>query len=203
MLSTPALLRSSVLALAWAAGFGLAVPFAAVHAAEPPAAAESGASGSIRPALSKPPQFFQRKEATKPVTKDPMVPPVEVLRFTNNRREDIVAILNSTTRDTTQRLHAPLVIVLPAFGKRKESTSGLALTLVEYNRRLNPVSQSIRERFGEMNAGLAEAIAGIEVVKSNVQEKFEWLKFTGSARAVPSTSSACIRVRAWIMQYNR
>ncbi len=60
----------------------------------------------------------------------------------------------------------------------------LALTLVEYNHRLNPVSQSMRERFGEMNAGLAEAIAGIEVVKSNVQERYEWAKFTGNARRV-------------------
>lgn len=61
---------------------------------------------------------------------------------------------------------------------------GLAITLVNYNRRLNPVSSTIRERFGDMNAGLAEAIAGIEVVKSNVQERYEWAKFTGNARLV-------------------
>ncbi len=60
----------------------------------------------------------------------------------------------------------------------------LALTLFEYNRRLNPVSTAIRERFGDMNAGLAEAIAGVEVVKSNVQERYEWAKFTGNARLV-------------------
>jgi len=61
---------------------------------------------------------------------------------------------------------------------------GLSLTINEYNRRLNPVSVAIREKFGVMNAGLAEAIAGIEVVKSNVQERYEWLKFTGDARQV-------------------
>jgi ATP-binding cassette, subfamily B, bacterial len=61
---------------------------------------------------------------------------------------------------------------------------GLAITLVEYNRRLNPVSTAIRERFADMNAGLAEAIAGIEVVKSNVQEGYEWAKFTGNAKLV-------------------
>jgi len=33
-----------------------------------------------------------------------------------------------------------------------------------------------------MNAGLAEAIAGIEVVKANVRERYEWDKFTHSAR---------------------
>ncbi len=61
---------------------------------------------------------------------------------------------------------------------------GLALTIHDYNRRLNPVSTAIREQFGVMNAGLAEAIAGIEVVKANVQERYEWLKFTGDARKV-------------------
>ncbi len=61
---------------------------------------------------------------------------------------------------------------------------GLSLTIHDYNRRLNPVSVAIREKFGVMNAGLAEAIAGIEVVKSNVQERYEWLKFTGDARRV-------------------
>ncbi len=58
----------------------------------------------------------------------------------------------------------------------------LALTIWDYNRRLKPVSFNIREQFGTMNAGLAEAIAGIEVVKANVQERYEWLKFTGDAR---------------------
>jgi len=58
----------------------------------------------------------------------------------------------------------------------------LAVTLLDYNRRLNPVSIALREQFGTMNAGLAEAIAGIEVVKANVRERYEWDKFVGSAR---------------------
>jgi ATP-binding cassette subfamily B protein len=58
----------------------------------------------------------------------------------------------------------------------------LAVTLVGYNRQLNPVSIALREQFGTMNAGLAEAIAGIEVVKANVQERYEWNKFIGNAR---------------------
>jgi ATP-binding cassette subfamily B protein len=33
-----------------------------------------------------------------------------------------------------------------------------------------------------MNAGLAEAITGIEIVKANVQEHYEWSKFTHNAR---------------------
>lgn len=58
----------------------------------------------------------------------------------------------------------------------------LILSLLDYNRRLNPVSTAMRDQFGTMNAGLAEAIAGIEVVKSTVQERFEWDKFTHNAR---------------------
>jgi ATP-binding cassette subfamily B protein len=58
----------------------------------------------------------------------------------------------------------------------------LILSLLDYNRRLNPVSTAMRDQFGTMNAGLAEAIAGIEVVKSTVQEHFEWDKFTHNAR---------------------
>jgi ATP-binding cassette subfamily B protein len=56
-----------------------------------------------------------------------------------------------------------------------------AITLADYNRRLKPVSIAMREQFGTMNAGLAEAIAGIEIVKANVQERYEWAKFTHNA----------------------
>jgi len=58
----------------------------------------------------------------------------------------------------------------------------LVITLADYNRRLNPVSMARQEQFGVMNAGLAEAIAGIEVVKANVQERYERDKFTQNAR---------------------
>jgi ATP-binding cassette subfamily B protein len=58
----------------------------------------------------------------------------------------------------------------------------LALTVTDYNRRLKPVSVAQREQFGTMNTGLAEAIAGIEVVKANIQEGYEWEKFTQDAR---------------------
>jgi ATP-binding cassette, subfamily B, bacterial len=58
----------------------------------------------------------------------------------------------------------------------------LAVSLADYNRRLSPVSLAMREQFGVMNAGLAEAIAGIEVVKANVQERYEWEKFIQNAR---------------------
>jgi len=57
-----------------------------------------------------------------------------------------------------------------------------AITVADYNRRLKPVSLAQREQFGEMNAGLAEAIAGIEVVKANAQERREWMRFIRNAR---------------------
>jgi ATP-binding cassette subfamily B protein len=58
----------------------------------------------------------------------------------------------------------------------------LAITLIDYNRQLSPVSAAMREQFGTMNAGLAEAIAGIEIVKANIRERYEWDKFTQNAR---------------------
>jgi len=62
-------------------------------------------------------------------------------------------------------------------------TALLGVTLVDYNRRLRPVSMAQRDQFGIMNAGLTEAVSGIEVVKASVQERYEWDKFTGNARA--------------------
>jgi ATP-binding cassette subfamily B protein len=57
-----------------------------------------------------------------------------------------------------------------------------AITVYDYNRRLKPVSMAQREQFGTMNAGLAESIAGIEVVKANAQEQHEWERFARDAR---------------------
>jgi ATP-binding cassette subfamily B protein len=58
----------------------------------------------------------------------------------------------------------------------------LVITVADYNRRLKPISIAQREQFGVMNAGLAETIAGIEVVKANTQERHEWARFTRDAR---------------------
>jgi len=56
------------------------------------------------------------------------------------------------------------------------------ITIIDYSRQLKPVSIAMREQFGRMNAGLAEAISGIETVKANVQERYEWDKFIQNAR---------------------
>ncbi len=54
--------------------------------------------------------------------------------------------------------------------------------LVAYSKELGPVSGQIREQFGVMNAGLAEAISGIEVVKAYGQEQSEKQRFLSNAR---------------------
>ncbi|MBN1582614.1 MAG: ABC transporter ATP-binding protein [Anaerolineae bacterium] len=58
----------------------------------------------------------------------------------------------------------------------------LAITVFDYNRRLSPVTTARREQYGMMNAGLAEAVAGIEVVKANAQEKQQATRFVDDAR---------------------
>jgi ATP-binding cassette, subfamily B, bacterial len=58
---------------------------------------------------------------------------------------------------------------------------GFAITLRYYVNQLRPVSIALRRQFGAMNAGLAETIAGIEVIKANAQERVERGKFTHNA----------------------
>jgi ATP-binding cassette subfamily B protein len=71
----------------------------------------------------------------------------------------------------------PRLLLVPAI-----FTVLLTLTVIDYNRRLKPVSIAQREQFGVLNAGLMEAVSGIEVVKANVRERYEWNKFTNDAR---------------------
>ncbi|NOR90011.1 MAG: ATP-binding cassette domain-containing protein [Anaerolineales bacterium] len=56
------------------------------------------------------------------------------------------------------------------------------LALWGYLRELRPISDSARQAFGQLNAGLTEAIDGIEVVKGGAQEKAEVDRFTENAR---------------------
>ncbi len=74
------------------------------------------------------------------------------------------------------RLETRLLLVPVLF------TVVLVITVYDYNRRLKPVSMAQREQFGVMNARLAEAVAGIEVVKANAQEQQEWKNFAHNAR---------------------
>lgn len=55
--------------------------------------------------------------------------------------------------------------------------------LRRYNDNLGPVATQLRATFGTMNAGLAETISGIEVVKGFAQEPAEEARFTHNAGA--------------------
>ncbi len=80
-------------------------------------------------------------------------------------------------------------------------TVALVLTLGDYARKLKPVSISQREQFGNMNAGLTEAVSGIEVVKSNAQEPYEWRRFVHNAKLFREyfVKQGMIQARFWPM----
>lgn len=59
----------------------------------------------------------------------------------------------------------------------------LTIALQHYNNNLRPVAMLLRATFGTMNAGLAETITGIEVVKGFAQEPAEESRFQENARA--------------------
>ncbi len=61
--------------------------------------------------------------------------------------------------------------------------AAFAVALRSYTRQLNPVAAAARERFGTINAHLAEAVSGIEVVKAYAQEAHERRPFINNARA--------------------
>jgi len=62
-------------------------------------------------------------------------------------------------------------------------TGVFLVALRGYTRRLQPVADQMRSQFGVMNAGLTEAITGIEVVKATAQEEQERRKFATHAGA--------------------
>lgn len=66
------------------------------------------------------------------------LPHVQVIKYHNQNGEEIIAILNATfdVSKIKQKIKAPVVIIPPAFGRRKETTNLLAFTIVENFRRL-------------------------------------------------------------------
>ncbi len=87
--------------------------------------------------------------------------------------------------DSLVGIMAPLVLI-SRIDTRLLLTPGVFLvlfiiTIRGYARRLSPVSEALRESFGVMNAGLAETVGGIEVVKGNAQEAQEGAKFARDA----------------------
>jgi len=82
----------------------------------------------------------------------------------------IMAPIVLITRIDTRLLLTPVVFLIL-----------FVITIRGYARRLSPVSEALRESFGIMNAGLAETVSGIEVVKGNAQEAQEGAKFAHDA----------------------
>ncbi len=58
------------------------------------------------------------------------------------------------------------------------------IALRHYLRTLDPVTAQVRARFGKMNAHLAEALDGIEIVKGAAREEAEVQRFDTNARAL-------------------
>ena len=75
------------------------------------------------------------------------------------------------------RYHPSLIIVPALF------IIAYILSLWQYLNELRPISDDVRQDFGNMNAQLAEAIDGIEVIKGAAQEKTEVARFQVNARS--------------------
>ncbi len=56
---------------------------------------------------------------------------IRVVRYRNERGHEIVALVNSSIPLNGKPVKAPVIIIPPAYGKRKETTLGLAMTLTE------------------------------------------------------------------------
>ncbi|MEU8250433.1 ABC transporter ATP-binding protein [Nonomuraea sp. NPDC048916] len=61
-------------------------------------------------------------------------------------------------------------------------TVAFGFALWHYMRQLNPVATRMREQFGDLNAGLNQAVRGIEVIKVTAQEGQERRRFRSQAR---------------------
>ncbi len=83
----------------------------------------------------------------------------------------LVPLVTITTLDF-QLLLVPILFLI-----------GTTVALIRYNNDLRPVATQLRATFGRMNAGLAETISGIEVVKGFAQEPAEEARFSHNARA--------------------
>src|SRR6266849_7735819 len=78
-------------------------------------------------------------------------------------------------------------------------TISFLISLRYYSRKLNPISDSMREQFGELNAGLTESVAGIEVVKATAQEDQEQRKFELNASSYRDFYIKNGYIQAWYL----
>ncbi|MDQ4099898.1 MAG: ABC transporter ATP-binding protein/permease, partial [Chloroflexota bacterium] len=73
------------------------------------------------------------------------------------------------------------------------------IALRDYLRRLTPVSEQMREQFGVLNAGLNEAVRGVEVIKATGQEAQERARFDRDARRNRDLAVRQGVVQAWYL----
>jgi ATP-binding cassette subfamily B protein len=83
----------------------------------------------------------------------------------------LIPLITITTLDYRLLVMPVLFLITTYFALRR------------YNDNLSPVATQLRATFAEMNAGLAETISGIEVVKGFAQEPAEEGRFTHNAGA--------------------
>jgi ATP-binding cassette subfamily B protein len=83
----------------------------------------------------------------------------------------LIPLITITTLDYRLLVMPVLFLITTYFALRR------------YNNNLSPVATQLRATFAEMNAGLAETISGIEVVKGFAQEPAEEGRFTHNAGA--------------------
>jgi ATP-binding cassette, subfamily B, bacterial len=122
---------------------------------------------------------------------------------TFHNRQQVGDIMARATNDVQQLnlmispgaaliLESVLFTIMPLAGMASISLQLLLVPLLflvtfvfalrSYSRALNPVSGALRQQFGVMNARLAEAVSGIEVVKGYAQEPQERKLFSANAR---------------------
>ena len=142
---------------------------------------------------------------------------VGIVRYCNRRNEEIVAIVNSTG-DGRRRIAAPVVIIPPAYGRRKESTGALAMTLVENFRRLRrdlvvlrfdgvrSIGESYKDRTCRysgkemINMTLSQ---GMEDILTTLDYVFENPDFTATETILVSFSLAACMARKAILADSR
>jgi ubiquinone/menaquinone biosynthesis C-methylase UbiE len=76
--------------------------------------------------------LFISKQKSKVKAKEAKSNLVNVARYKNAQGHEIVALINSSVPLNGKQLRAPVVIIPAAYGKKKETTAGLALTITEH-----------------------------------------------------------------------
>ena len=123
--------------------------------------------GRIRTFLS----YYRAKKALR--SKPDKVHAFNVVRFKNRLDQPMTGLLN-TAFPQDERIRAPLIIITPAFGGRKETMSALALTLVDNFRRQHRDVAVLRYD-GTNNLGESYKSQGCE------RDGYQTLKYTISA----------------------